>query len=245
MKRILEKCGIAVFWLLVWQLLSVLVRNDVLLTGPVETASALLRLCKTTDFWGAVFFTLLRIAGGFLTGAALGFALGTLSFFVPAAAHFLSPFVTAVKTVPVACYAIMLLIWFGKDNIAFYVCMLVVFPILYVNTLQGFRAADRELLEIASVFTMTRGDYWRHIWLPSLSPFLYGAFQVAVGMSWKSGIAAEVIGLRIGTLGNELNRARTLLETDRLFALTLTVILLSWWMERLVLFVMKRLTDEA
>ena len=241
MRSFASKCGIAAFWLAVWQAAAVLIGNDVLLVGPVETVSALRSLCMQADFRSAVCFTLLRIAGGFLAGVVLGFGLGALSFFVPPAGKLLSPFVTAVKTVPVACYAIMLLIWFGKDNIAFFVCMLVVFPILYVNTLQGFREADRELMEIAAVFTMTKGDYWRHIWFPSLSPFLYGAFQVAVGMSWKSGIAAEVIGMRIGTLGNELNRARTLLETDRLFALTLTVILLSWGMEKLILFLMKRL----
>ena len=245
MKRVPEKAGILVFWLLVWHLAARLVQNDVLLVGPIETITALRTLLFTAAFRRAVLFSFLRIFGGFFAGALSGFLLALLSFALPFSERLLSPFVAALKTVPVACYAILLLIWSGRDGIAFWISAIVVCPVLYVNTMQGLRAADKELLEIASMFTMTRGDSWRHIYLPALLPFLHSAFQVAVGMSWKSGIAAEVIGLKTGTLGNELNRAKILLKTDNLFAVTLTVILLSWGTEKLLLRLLSRMREEG
>ena len=241
MKRLAAGGIVVLFWLAVWQLAATVIDNTVLLVGPIETVTALLKMLPHPEFGSAVFSTLLRIGGGFLCGLLAGMLLALAAFFVPALERLLSPLMLAVKSVPVACYVIMLLIWSGNAYTAFWVCMLVVLPLLYVNTLQGMRSADKELLEIASLFTMTRADYWKHIYFPALYPFLHGACQVACAMSWKSGIAAEVIALKTGTLGNELNRAKTLLETDRLFAVTLTVIVLSWLMEKVFLALLERI----
>ena len=148
----------------------------------------------------------------------------------------------AMKSVPVACFAVMLLIWTGTAYTAMIVTGLVVFPILYLNTFQGLCETDRELVEIADMFTMTRTDRIRHLYGPAAFPFIRSAVQIACGMSWKSGIAAEVIAQRTMTVGNDLYRAKVLLETDTVFALTVVVVLLSFLTEKLMLHLMNRIS---
>ena len=116
------------------------------------------------------------------------------------------------------------------------VSAVIVYPAFYYQILQGLTAADRELIEIADVFAMTTKDRIRHIYLPALNPFLLSALQSGIGMAWKAGVAAEVIGQRTGTLGNELYRAKALLATDHLFAVTVSIVVLSFCTEKIVIF---------
>lgn len=240
MKQGLTKAIVIAGWLIVWQGITALVANPVLLAGPLETARALFRLLPDAGFWQTVVFSLTRIWAGLFAGAALGILLAALAFALPFLHTVLSPLVSAMKTVPVACFAVMLLIWTGTANTAMIVTGLVVFPILFLNTYQGLQETDKELTEIADLFTMTRGDRIRHLYLPAVSPFIKSGMQLACGMSWKSGIAAEVIAQRTLTIGNSLYRARVLLETDTVFALTVTVVVLSFLTEKLVMLLLHR-----
>ena len=67
-------------------------------------------------------------------------------------------------------------------------------------------------------------------------PVLYGA----VGICWKSGVAAEVIGLPDGSIGDALYRAKITLSTGELFAWTFVIILLSAVFEKLFLALLDR-----
>ncbi len=206
----LKKALIILFWLGVWQLVSLLVHNNVMLVGPVETAESLVRLVRAADFWASVWYTFWRIGLGFASAACLGIVLAFFSAAHPILREFLSPFFAALKSVPVASFVILLLVWFGSKNLAFFTAFLVVLPILYGNTLEGLLAADRKLLEMADVF-----------------------FSLALGMSWKAGVAAEVIGQPLHSVGNRLYQSKIYLETADLLAWTVVIILISYLVEKL------------
>ena len=79
MRAFLKKLLIILFWLAVWQLLSLAVHNVILLSGPFETLKALWALLPTKDFWISVATSLARILVGFLAGSAAGILLASLS----------------------------------------------------------------------------------------------------------------------------------------------------------------------
>ena len=116
-----------------------------------------------------------------------------------------------------------------------------VLPIVYAATLQGIRQTDRQLLEMAKVFRLSLARQIRAIYLPGAFPYFSSACSAALGLAWKSGIAAEVIGLPEGSLGEALYQAKIFLVTDEMFAWTLTVILASMAFEKLVMLVLRRL----
>ncbi len=222
-------------WLLLWQLLALLVRNPILMVGPAETLRTLGRMLTTLDFWQSLGFSFARIALGFLLGSLLGILLAWWSVRRVLLEKILSPLISVLKAVPVASFVILLLIWGGNRRLSFYISALVVLPILYLNTLSGLKATDTKLLEMASVFRMPLGRQLRYIFFPSVYPYLYSGFQTAIGMAWKSGVAAEVIGQPLGSVGNGLYNAKIYLETGELFAWTITVIVVSRLFECLFL----------
>ncbi len=231
---LINKIVPAIAWILIWQLLAIIVHNKVLLAGPLETVRALGSLAGTGDFWSSVGQTTCRILGGFLAGSVIGIGLAYAAYKKPVIESFLKPLVLTLKSVPVASFVILLLIWLGSRNISVIICLMVVFPILYLNTLEGLKSTDIKLLEMAHVFRMPGGRAVRYIFLPQLKPFWSGAFKLAIGMSFKSGIAAEVIGQPLHTIGNGLYLAKVYLETGELFAWTIVVVLIAFICEKIL-----------
>ena len=233
-KKVLRKVIPVIAWLLIWQLVAFIIHNKILLAGPIETLKALISLSQTSDFWESIAVSSTRILLGFFIGSVLGIAAAYMAYTNVVARDFLKPFVVTLKSVPVASFVILLLIWFGNRNISVIICAMVVFPILYLSTLEGFLCTDVKMLEMAQVFRMPRLRTVRYIFLPQLKPFFQSAFKLAIGMSFKSGIAAEVIGQPLHTMGNGLYLAKVYLETGELFAWTIVIVLISFICEKIL-----------
>lgn len=235
LKGKLKKVGIILFWVILWSVLTVMVNNKFLLVSPIMTGKRLLELCGSQSFYRSVLGSFSRIAAGFFAGAAAAFLLAYCSAKLKIVEEVLDPFVRFLTAVPVASFAVLLLIWWGSKWLAVGICFLVVFPNLYLSTLEGIRSADKQLLEMAQVFNLTAGSKFFYIYRPALRPFLNSSLKVSLGMCWKSGVAAEVIGVPLHSIGEGLYLSKVWLDTAGVFAWTAVVILLSFFFEKLVL----------
>ena len=110
--------------LCVWQLAAALVHNSLLLVGPVQVAGRLWALVQTWDFWQAVGFTFSRITLGFLLGFLLALVLAALAARFPLAEVLLHPYLTAVKTVPVASFIVIALLWLSGRRLSIFISFL-------------------------------------------------------------------------------------------------------------------------
>ena len=237
-RHILRGLLIALFWLGVWQAASMLVAKPVLFASPLNTAQALLRLLPTADFWLSVLGSFRRIALGFFLALLLGTLTGIAAFRFRLLRELLSPLLTLMKSVPVASFIILILVWFGSQSLTVIVALLIVFPLIYFSTLSGLGSADPELLEMGKVHRVPAGRIAWQIYRPALWPYLRGACASALGMSWKAGIAAEVIGTPEWSIGEQLYLSKIYMDTAELFAWTLTVIVLSAIFEKAVLWLL-------
>lgn len=228
------------FWLIVWQLASVAVGSDILLVSPITVVARLLQLVTESAFWKTILFSLVRIAGGFFLAVLSGCLLAALSSRFAKIRDLLQPLVLAVKTVPVASFIILALVWFSSENLAVFISFLMVFPVIYTNVLDGIRETDRELLEMAEVFEIPMGRRIRYIYVPQVFPYFESGCTVALGLCWKSGIAAEVIGMPRGSIGERMQQAKVYLDTPDLFAWTLVIVVLSLVFEKIVLWGLKK-----
>lgn len=229
------------FWLAAWQLASMWLGSDILLVSPLRVLGRLGQLAVTAAFWKAVCFTLSRIAAGFLLAAAAGVLLAAAASRFIRIRELLTPAMLAVKSVPVASFIILALIWFSSKNLSVLISFLMVLPIIYTNVLNGIRNVDRQLLEMAQVFRIPGLRVMRYIYLPQVMPFFYSACSVALGMSWKAGAAAEVIGMPKGSIGERLQQAKVYLDTPDLFAWTVVIVAASLIFERTVLYLVGRI----
>lgn len=227
MERNRGKILSALLALIVWQLAAALLDNELLLVGPAEVAGRLLELMATQEFWQAVGFTFSRISLGFLLAFCLALLLAALGARFPVVRVLIQPYMAAVKAVPVASFIVIALLWLSGRRLSVFISFLMVLPVLYANFLQGLREADGKLLEMARVFRMSLWNRIRGIYLPALEPYCLSGCRSALGLCWKAGVAAEVIGVCGGSVGGMLYDAKVYLEIRDLFAWTLAIVLLS------------------
>ncbi len=231
----IKQAAILVIWLALWQGAAALVHNRIIFVGPGEAALALVSQIGTVEFWRTIFSSFFRIAGGF-TGAFLaGILTAALASCFSLLREFLEPPVALLQSVPVASFVILALIWIGSENLSILITCLVVFPVIYRNVLEGIRQTDRKMLETAQVFRMS---VWKKIWYlyrPAVMPYLLAGCRISLGMAWKSGVAAEVIGVPDHSIGEKLYMAKIYLSTAELFAWTFVIIVVSWIFEQLFL----------
>jgi len=239
-KRLLRKTGIILFWILVWHLLAVWVDNEILLVTPLQAAKALWELAGQTKFWQTLGMSLLRIGAGFALGALIALLLAATSSRFQLVEEVLSPVMTLCKAVPVASFVVLLLIWWGSAFLAVAICFLIVLPNLYISTLEGLKNTDKKLLEMATVFRMPISTRFFYIYRPALKPFWDSSLKLSLGMCWKSGVAAEVIGTPDFSIGERLYMSKIYLDTAGVFAWTTVIILLSIGFEKLILWVVGR-----
>ena len=232
------------FWLLIWEAAARLVGKELLLVSPVRTVTRLWELGGEAAFWNSVAYTLSRIAEGFALGTAAGVLLAVPAGRWRGVRDLLAPLMLTVKTVPVASFIVVVLIWFTSKQLSVTIGFLMVFPIIYTNTLEGILARDPLLAEAARVHrvgALRRGVF---IDLPQVLPFFRSGCRIALGLCWKAGVAAEVIGQPRGSIGAALQQAKVYFETRDVFAWTLAVILLSLLFEKLVLALLSLLEKQ-
>lgn len=234
-KEWFQRLGVCAFWLAVWQAVSMAVGQEMLLASPAATLRALSGLLSTADTFGAIGGSFVRIFGGFALGMALGALLAALSYRFGGVKVLLLPAMQGMKAMPVASFVILLLVWFGSGYLSFWCCFLMVMPVSYVNLLKGFESMDKGILEMARVFRIRPLRRIRYLYLPHLTPFLLSALSLALGLCWKAGVAAEVIGLPNQSIGAALYESKIFLDTPNLFAWTLIILLISWGFEKIVM----------
>ena len=239
-RRAVRPALVTVFWLAVWQVASVAVDQEIFLVSPVGVVVRLAELVGTTDFWGTVGHSLVRIAAGFLAAALVGALAAALAAASSVVDALLSPLVTAVRSTPVVSFIILVLMLPIRGQLAFVISFLMVLPITYTNVLEGIRHRDRALLEVATVFRVPLVRRLPAMDVPAVLPFFTAACRIGVGLAWKSGIAAEVIGLADGSIGERLYEAKILLSSADLFAWTAVIIAASFGFEKLVLSALRR-----
>ena len=175
----------------------------------------------------------LRILLGFLLGVLFGTALAGLCWRFRLIDALARPLLGVLKSTPVASFIILALVWVKTTWLATVISFIMVLPLIYANVREGIDSADRQLLEMARGFRLSRRKTFRYCYLPAILPFFLSAISSALGFAWKSGIAAEVLGRPARAIGSQIYDSKIYLETPDLFAWTLVVILLSVLLERL------------
>ena len=232
-KQFFQRLGAAAFWLAVWQCAAMAVGQEVFLVSPVQAVRTLLQLLPQAEFWQRVGFSSGRILLGFGLGVAVSIVLAVAAQAWHTADVLLAPVLQLVKATPVASFIILALVWVRGASLSVLISFLMVLPVLYGAVRTGIQSADPQLLEMTKVFRLPLGR--------RLPAFRQGC-SVALGICWKSGVAAEVIGLPNGSIGDALYRAKITLSTGELFAWTFVIILLSAGFEKLFLLLLDCVT---
>lgn len=214
-------------WLVVWEAVAAAVDSRIIIVGPIEVLARLGGLMGTGGFWASIATSLARVGAGFLGGVASGVALAVVASRSGVVRALLAPVMGTLKAVPVASFVILVLLWVSSRDLSVVISWIMALPIVYTNVLEGIAQTDPGLLEMADVFGVRGLDRVRLVYLSRVLPYFRAAVSLALGLSWKAGIAAEVIGLPDLTIGEHLYDAKVYLDTPELFAWTVAIVVVS------------------
>lgn len=231
-KRWIRIAITTLFWLAVWQSVAI-ITPKILFAGPVPTVQSLLLMIQSIDFWKSIIYSLGKILFGFILAFGAGCIAAAICQCCKFLRYMLNPMIQIMKSVPVACFIVVALIWVRAVSISVVTVFFVVFPIIYINITEGLARVDFKMLEMAQQFRLSKIKRWRAVWLPSILPYLLSACRVSVGMALKSGVAGEIIGLPRWSIGEQIYLSKLYLNTADLFAWSLVIIVLSLTLEKL------------
>lgn len=231
-----------IFWLLLWHIVSIIIDSKLILVSPLTVVGHLFVFIKEAEFWSTVLSSFVKIIGGFLLALLTGSMWAALSAKYKGIKQLLWPVILAIKTVPVASFIILALFWFSSQNLSIFISFLMVFPIIYTNVLKGIEETDEKLVEMAEVFQISSINKIRSLYIPQIMPYFRAGCSISLGLCWKSGIAAEVIGMPAGSMGERLQQAKVYWETADVLAWTVVIVIISLVFELLFLKILDKIT---
>lgn len=229
------------FWLLVWWLIALKIDKPLLLPTPWAVLARLGQLILSKGFWRIAVLSIGRILYGILLSVLIGIPFAVLTARFDTLRLLFRPLLTVIRSTPVAAFIVLLWLMIGRDDVPTVITVLIALPVIFSSLETGIRGMDKSLLETAKVFRVPLPKRILFLDIPSLLPAFESALQTAVGLGWKAGIAAEILVRPAEAIGRKISDANYNLESVDLFAWTLTVILLSLFIELLFSTLLSRL----
>ena len=236
---------VILFWTGVWAVLAAFVNQELLLPSPVAVFLRLLQLIGEQDFWFTTAVSIIRISFGILCAIFIGIVLSMVTCRFPVADFLLSPILTVIKSTPVASFILLLLIWIGRNQVPAVVSGLMVLPVVWNNLCAGVHNTDPNLLEMAGMYHLSYYIVLKMIYLPSVMPYFLSAIRSSIGIGWKAGVAAEVLTVPVHAIGKMIYESKLYWETVDLFAWTLVVVLISLFIEKIIVVFFNRLSMKT
>jgi ABC-type nitrate/sulfonate/bicarbonate transport system permease component len=190
--------------------------EDFLVPAPSDIAKSLWedRSLLLSNGW----VTLKEVLLGFAMAAVAGVAFAILIHLSELARRAVYPLLIGSQTIPIVILAPILVVWFGfgltpKLVIVALICF---FPIT-VNTLDGLRSVDPDLIKMMRALGAGRLQRLWRVEIPTALPYAFSGARVAITVSVIGAVFAEYVGSSEG-LGHLINQAQAQLLTARSFA---------------------------
>lgn len=244
-KNVIKAILIATFWILIWEVASRLVSHNnelllLILPSPFTVFKKWSEIAFTVPFIKAELLTLARVFLGYVIGAVIGFLLGIITHISKLIYFLLSPILKIIRVIPVVAIIILMYLFFDNSTLPVLIVCLMVSPLIWQTVHDGLKNTDKSLLEMSKVFNLSKHKTLVCVKLPSITANLITSCVNALGLAWKSGVAAEVICLPHTSLGTLLWQGKGNVNFDEVYAVTLTVVVLSIIIEILLKFLCKK-----
>jgi ABC-type nitrate/sulfonate/bicarbonate transport system permease component len=212
-------------------LVEVVTRLELL--GPhfptvVETGQELVRQVQTSQFWNRVAQTLLGWAGGFTIAVVLAVPLGLLvaaNRFSFRSSRLIIDFLRPIPPIAILPLAV-LLVGTGTEMKIYLVAFSALWPILF-QTMYGAQDVDPVARDSARAYGLGNWQQYRHVVLPSATPYIATGLRLAATIALVVTIATELIVGSVG-LGYEINQVRYAANTPAMYALIFVAGVIGW-----------------
>lgn len=233
--KLFRRIIIILIWLIIWQIASSITGLELLLASPFTVLRTLVGMLVDKSFYITLSHSLINIGTGLFAGIIIGIVIGSIAARFKYFKEFMEVPMQLMKSLPVAAFVILLLMWFGSRNVSKIISAMVVIPMITAAITEGIINTDKQLLQMAKVYNMGVFNKIRYIYMTGVYPYLQTQLKVALGMCFKAGVSAEIIGLVTDTIGTRMYYAKMYLLSAELFAWSIVVMAVSYAVEKLLL----------
>jgi len=225
----------------IWKIISVFVSSDIIFPSPEKTIVRLFEIILEKDFIKIIYHSLIRGFLGFILSFALGIILGISAGFNKIFFKMFEPVIVAVKSTPLMSIILVALIWLKSGNVPVFASFLVSFPIIYTSIVEGIKNVDHKIIEMASLYKVKKARILSEIYMPAIMPFIISSSLASLGIGWKAVIAAEVLSNPEYAIGTSMQLSKVYLQTDKVIAWTVIVVMISFVFEKIIRLAEKRI----
>ena len=223
--------------LLNWAVAAAAIGASLILPTPAAAVREFFAYFADADFWRAVGNTMWRSLYSFLISFVLAFVFAVLAERFSVAKKLINPFVSFIRSVPTMSVILILIICLDSARAPAVVAIIVIFPTLYSSFSAAIGEVDSKLVEMSKVYKVGAKDRLLQLYIPNMAAGLFEGAASGFSLNIKLVIAAEALAATARSIGNMMNFSKALLETEKLFALTIAAVILSVaceWLIRLI-----------
>lgn len=214
-----------------WQAAYMIINRDIYLPSPLNVISSFVQITSDKDFFAVLSSTTFRVLLSFFISTVTGVLIGIFCGLNKTVYEIFEPFIVLIRSTPVISIIIIALIWFRSDYAPVFTGFLMCFPVVWSNVVQGIKNTDHHLIEMSKIYRVKPMQIIRTVYIPSAKPFIAVGLTSSLGLAWKVIAAAEVLSLPRYAIGSKLHDSKIYLESDRLIAWTLLIIIISYLFE--------------
>lgn len=232
-KNSIRKILILSFWLILWEIASLVINREIYLPSPITTFKSLMTILSNSNTYviilSSTYRTILGITFSCVLGIIFGFICGLNKFMY----ELFNPIVIFIRTTPIVSIIILAIIWLSSSHVPIFSSFLMCFPVIFTSIAEGIRSTDKKLTDMCKVYRIGIGDKIKYIYLHTITPYFHSAIISSIGISWKATTAAEVLSMPKNSIGSNLFYAKIYLEPETLFAWTIIIVIISALFEKL------------
>lgn len=228
--------GIALWHAVAWR------SNNPLTPSPWEVAVSFRDGIDDGSLWKHTKASLHRVLVGFVLGTSLAIPVGFMMGWYRVVRGLFEPWVQFLRTVPPLALIPLIIVFLGiGESAKVFVIFLAAFLSSVLAIYQGVRNVDVTLINAARVLGAGDATIFARVVVPASTPYIFVGLRIALGASWATLVASELIAAPSG-LGRMMQAASQFLDTPRIVVGVVIIGVLGFVMDRLLLAAEQRLT---
>ena len=216
-----------VILLFLWEIIALKIDNDIYLPTVGQVFISIKEIILDERFIINIFSTITRCILSFILTLITAFMLSIISNSFNLFKNFLIPIISLARSIPNMVLIVLTLIWFNKESAPYIVVFIMVFPVLYDAILSSIKNIDKSILEMASLYKISKKDKILKIYLPSIKFSLISILSSTISLGFKIVIAGEVYGQPLYGIGAMIQSEKVNFNTRAIFAWIIIIVIIS------------------
>jgi nitrate/nitrite transport system permease protein len=206
-----------------WQESKIYILQPLVKRGETDQGIALL-----------AYYSLLRVAQGFLLGIVIGTPLGFLLGVSPLLSRMFDPLMQVMRPISPLAWLPLGLVLFQKSEPAalFAIAVCSMWPTI-INTMVGVRAIPQDYWNVAKVLRLSKSTTFLKIIVPATLPYMFTGYRLSLGIAWLVIVASEMLTGAPGVGGFLWQEYNSLIYAHILLAI-ITIGVIGFVLDRLM-----------